>query len=74
MFDFPKLEKLAYKIESGAEILDMPAQELSTLVRKHRLRTFRVKRKDYLPTFEMDRLISLLLQEQVARDMEQSHG
>ena len=74
MFDFPELDKLAYTIESGADLLDMPEQTLSELVYKHRLRTFRVKRKRYIPTFEMDRLVSLLLQEQVARDMEQSHG
>jgi hypothetical protein len=74
MFDLPKIEKLAYQIESGAEILDMPEQELTALVHKHRLRTFRVKRKRYIPNFEMDRLVSLLLQEQIARDLEQSHG
>ncbi|MFC1776346.1 hypothetical protein ACFL3I_03270 [Pseudomonadota bacterium] len=74
MFDFPRLDKLAYTIESGADLFDMPEQTLSELVHKHRLRTFRVKRKRYIPTFEMDRLVSLLLQEQVARDMEQSHG
>ena len=44
------------------------------MTRKHRLRTFRVKSGSYLPNFEMDRLVSLLLQEQVQRDMEKSHA
>jgi hypothetical protein len=44
------------------------------MTRKHRLRTFRVKRRSYLPNFEMNRLVSLLLQEQVARDMEQANA
>jgi hypothetical protein len=74
MFESPQHDKLAYELESASERLDISQKELSELVRKHRLRTFRVKRKQYLPNFEMDRLVSLLLREQVARDMDQSHA
>lgn len=72
MFDFPKLEKLAYTFESGADLFDMPTPKFTELVRKYRLRTFRVKRTDYLPNFEADRLVSILLQEQVQRDIDQA--
>ena len=71
MFDKPH-DKLAYQMESGAELLDIQPKALGELVQKHRIRTFRVKRKRYIPNFEMDRLLSLLLQEQVARDMDKS--
>jgi hypothetical protein len=74
MFDSPQHEKLAYRLESASERLDISQKDLSELVRKHRLRTFRVNRKQYLPNFEMDRLVSLLLQEQIKRDMEDSHA
>ena len=63
MFNFPKLDKLAYTVESGAVLMDMPEQTLSEQIRKHRLRTFQVGKSRYIPTFEMDRLLSLLLQE-----------
>jgi hypothetical protein len=74
MFDFPKLEKMAYNIESGAELLDMPEKVLTEQIYKHRLRTFRVGNHRYIPNFELDRLLSLLLQEQVQLDMEQSNA
>ncbi len=67
-------DKLTYNFESASERLDISQRDLGELVRKHQLRTFCIKRKWYIPSFEMDRLVSLLLQEQVARDGEQAHA
>ena len=71
MFDILH-EKLSYNFASASERLDVPEKELSELVRRHRIRTYRIKRKQYIPNFEIDRLLSVLLQEQVQRDMEKN--
>ena len=71
MFNIP-YDKLSYTLDSASERLDIPQKELTALVHKHRIRTFRINRKQYIPNFEIDRLLSVLLQEQVQRDLEHS--
>ena len=72
MFDIPH-EKLTYTFQSASDRLDITPKVLTELVSKHRIRTFRVKGKPFIPNFELDRLIVQLMRQEVQREfMEQA--
>lgn len=76
MFDQPSHDKQAYRLEAAYKQLDLGSQKaLTDLIKEHNIRTFVVKRTRILPAFEMDRLMLILMRQEVQRELrEQSHA
>jgi hypothetical protein len=75
MFDQPSHDKQAYRLESAFKQLDLGSQKaLTDLIKEHNIRTFIVGRTRLLPAFEMDRLMLILMRQEVQREFTEGHG
>ena len=54
-------EKMVYRFENAAEQIDTSERELDNLCKEFEIRTFRRGRRRFIPAFELDRLLLMLL-------------
>ena len=60
-----KHTRLAYPTDEAANLIgDIGRPKLNTLIKRHKIHTYRVGRKVFVPSFEIDRLIDELLREE----------
>ena len=62
-------ESLSYEhpTESGA-LIKLRPKEMRQICRQHDIRTYRVGRREFLPAFELDRLITTLMRDEARRE------
>ncbi len=75
MFDQPQHERQAYPLSDAATQLSTSVKTLTDLINEHNIRTYLLKRTRYLPAFEMDRLVLILMRQEAHRAFkEKEHG